>query len=45
MRIISIDGGGYLGLATASFLQVFEHRHGTTGLPPFANGSRDGGQE
>jgi hypothetical protein len=26
MRIISIDGGGYLGLATASFLQAIEQR-------------------
>ncbi len=26
MRILSIDGGGYLGLATASFLQAMEHR-------------------
>ena len=29
MRIISIDGGGYLGLATASFLQSVEARFET----------------
>jgi len=28
MRVISIDGGGYLGLATASFLQAVEQRFG-----------------
>lgn len=29
MRILSIDGGGYLGLATACFLQAVEQRFGT----------------
>lgn len=28
MKILSIDGGGYLGLATASFLQGIEHHFG-----------------
>jgi uncharacterized protein len=35
MRIISIDGGGYLGLATASFLQAVEHRQGMTAAARF----------
>lgn len=35
MRIISIDGGGYLGLATAAFLQAVEHRHRTTAAARF----------
>jgi patatin-like phospholipase/acyl hydrolase len=29
MRVISVDGGGYLGLATASFLHAIEQRFGT----------------
>jgi patatin-like phospholipase/acyl hydrolase len=28
LRILSVDGGGYLGLATASFLHAVEHRFG-----------------
>lgn len=28
MRVLSIDGGGYLGLATASFLEAVEQRFG-----------------
>ena len=30
MRILSLDGGGFLGLATASFLESTEHFFGTT---------------
>lgn len=35
MRILSIDGGGYLGLATAAFLQAVEQRYGTTATSCF----------
>lgn len=35
MRIISVDGGGYLGLATASFLQAVEQRYGTSAATSF----------
>lgn len=35
MRIISVDGGGYLGLATASFLQAVEQRQRTTAAARF----------
>ncbi|HEY0995608.1 MAG TPA: CBASS cGAMP-activated phospholipase [Gemmatimonadaceae bacterium] len=35
MRILSVDGGGYLGLAIASFLQAVEQRFGTTAAAPF----------
>ena len=35
MRIISVDGGGYLGLATASFLQAVEQRQCTTAAARF----------
>jgi len=30
MRILSLDGGGYLGLATAAFLEATEHHFQTT---------------
>jgi uncharacterized protein len=30
MRILSVDGGGYLGLATAAFLDTLEQRFNTT---------------
>jgi patatin-like phospholipase/acyl hydrolase len=33
MRILSLDGGGYLGLATAAFLELY-HKLGTTVFPP-----------
>lgn len=35
MRILSVDGGGYLGLATASFLQAVEQRFATTAATRF----------
>ncbi len=35
MRIISVDGGGYLGLATASFLQAVEQRFDVTAASRF----------
>jgi patatin-like phospholipase/acyl hydrolase len=35
MRIISVDGGGYLGLATAAFLQAVEQRQCTTAAARF----------
>lgn len=35
MRILSVDGGGYLGLATASFLKAVEQRFGTTAAARF----------
>lgn len=35
MRILSIDGGGYLGLATASFLQAIEQRFGVMAAARF----------
>lgn len=35
MRILSIDGGGYLGLATASFLNAIEQRHGVRAADRF----------
>lgn len=35
MRILSIDGGGYLGLATASFLNAMEQRYGARAADRF----------
>lgn len=35
MRILSIDGGGYLGLATASFLDAVERRFGSAACSCF----------
>jgi hypothetical protein len=35
VRILSIDGGGYLGLATASFLNAIEHRNGARAADRF----------